>query len=240
MPSSTSTAWVRWAGTAIDRPSIAAEPTASMAPVIRPPGNPATRNNRPPIVPIASVSRNWRVLVRVGRASANHGGIWLTAPYGKSAISGQMRRDDRCNALWSGSGRGSGSVRRLGPARKTKRAVSHPRWQPGGWNQPKWRYYFLSLAAFLHSERNFLRSLPCSPLASASLEHSIDSALWAFAGLAIGAGAAVSDLAAGAAVDWAKTGVAKSRSDAPRAAARRDEFVMRNTSEVEEGATVTP
>jgi hypothetical protein len=50
----------------------------------------------------------------------------------------------------------------------------------------------------------------------------------------------VSDLAAGAAVDWAKTGVAKSRSDAPRAAARRDEFVMRNTSEVEEGATVTP
>ena len=104
----------------------------------------------------------------------------------------------------------------------------------------RWRYCFLPIAAFLHSERNFLRSLPCSPLASASLEHSIDSGLWTFAGFAIGAGAAVSDLAAGAAVDWAKTGVAKSRSDAPRAAATREEIIMGNTSKVEEGATVAP
>src|SRR3984885_1828289 len=227
MPSSTSTAWVRWAGTAIDRPSIAAEPTASMAPVINPPGNPVTRNSRPPIVPIASVSRNWRAFVRVGRMSANHGGIWLTAPYGKSAISGQMRGDDRCNALCRGISP------RIGLGAPSSR-------QPGGWDGSRRCYYFFSDAAFLQSERNFLRSLPCNPLASASLEHSSDSALRGFEVFAAGAGAAVSDLAAGAAVDWAKTGVAKSRSDAPRAAARRDEFVMRNTSDVEEGATVAP
>src|ERR1700739_1187465 len=55
--------------------------------------------------------------------------------------------------------------------------------------------------AFLHSERNFLRSLPCSPLASASFEHSSDSAvrgLASFGALASAFGAA--SLRAGAAV----------------------------------------
>jgi hypothetical protein len=37
--------------------------------------------------------------------------------------------------------------------------------------------HFLSAAVFLQSERNFLRSLPCSPLASASLEHSSEAAV---------------------------------------------------------------
>jgi hypothetical protein len=47
-------------------------------------------------------------------------------------------------------------------------------------------------------------------------------------------------LAAGAAVDWAKTGVAKSKSEALIAAATREDVVMRNTSEVAEGGTVAP
>src|SRR5690348_7665376 len=46
------------------------------------------------------------------------------------------------------------------------------------------------LACALHSLRNFLRSLPCRPLASASLEHSIEAALRGFSALA-GAAAAV-------------------------------------------------
>jgi hypothetical protein len=59
------------------------------------------------------------------------------------------------------------------------------------------RYDFALLAAsFLHSERNFLRSLPFRPLASASLEHSSDSAERGLA-IFLSAGAAASDLAAG-------------------------------------------
>ena len=53
-----------------------------------------------------------------------------------------------------------------------------------------------SFAAFLHSDMNFLRSLPCRPLASASFEHSSDSALRGFsaffsAGAILVAGAGV-------------------------------------------------
>src|SRR3954464_9841136 len=76
------------------------------------------------------------------------------------------------------------------------------------------RIYFLSaagaavpaFASFMHSRRNFLRSLPFSALASACLEHSSDSAECSFgAFLSAGAAAVVlaSALAAGAAV-WAK------------------------------------
>jgi hypothetical protein len=50
------------------RPIIVAMPTAIMAPEINPPGRPAKRNSTPPIEPIASVSRTWRVLVRLGMA----------------------------------------------------------------------------------------------------------------------------------------------------------------------------
>jgi hypothetical protein len=37
------------------------------------------------------------------------------------------------------------------------------------------------MSCLLHDERNFLRSLPCRPFASACLEHSIDSAVRGFA-----------------------------------------------------------
>src|SRR6266446_4973285 len=45
------------------------------------------------------------------------------------------------------------------------------------------RYFALSAppaAVFLHSARNFLRSLPLSPLASASFEHSREAAVRGF------------------------------------------------------------
>src|SRR5579863_1313387 len=87
---------------------MAAPATASIAPEINPPGRWATRNTRPPTVPIASVSTNWRVWVRLGRASATHLGIWLTPPYGKSARGEQMRWHDRCNAAQIEVSRGRG------------------------------------------------------------------------------------------------------------------------------------
>src|ERR1700685_828656 len=79
--------------------------------------------------------------------------------------------------------------------------------------------YFFSFAAALHSERNFLRSLPCSPLASASLEHSSDAALRALV-----------VLAAGASGVWASAGLANSMSDAKTVAIVREEIVMESTS----------
>src|SRR5437879_10468475 len=58
-------------------------------------------------------------------------------------------------------------------------------------------HFALSAAAFLQSAMNFLRSLPWTPLVSASLEHSSDAAVRGFAAffsagaiLVVGAGAA--------------------------------------------------
>src|SRR5437763_982117 len=55
-----------------------------------------------------------------------------------------------------------------------------------------WPYHLvLEAASFLQSERNFLRSLPCSPLASASLEHSSEAAVRGFSAFfSVAAGAA--------------------------------------------------
>src|SRR5260221_13305310 len=53
----------------------------------------------------------------------------------------------------------------------------------------------LPSAVFLHSARNFLRSLPFSPLASASFEHSREAAVRGFSAF-FSAGALVSALGA--------------------------------------------
>src|SRR4051812_29633280 len=68
-----------------------------------------------------------------------------------------------------------------GPIRPSRRRVSG--------------YFALSAAVFLHSERNFLRSLPLSPLASASFEHSSEAAVRGFSAF-FSAGALVSVLVA--------------------------------------------
>src|SRR6476620_6598802 len=56
-------------------------------------------------------------------------------------------------------------------------------------------YFAFAAAVFLHSERNFLRSLPLSPLASASFEHSSEAAVRGFSAF-FSAGALVSVLVA--------------------------------------------
>src|SRR3954453_9590621 len=68
-----------------------------------------------------------------------------------------------------------------GPIRPSRRRVSG--------------YFALSAAVFLHSERNFLRSLPLSPLASASFEHSSEAAVRGFSAF-FSVGALVSVLVA--------------------------------------------
>src|ERR1700757_1869263 len=78
----------------------------------------------------------------------------------------------------------------------------------------------LPLACFLQSARNFLRSLPCRPLASASFEHSSEAALRGFSALAAGA-------AAGAGVVVCAKAEPSSRSEAASARpAAREEIVI--------------
>src|SRR6266568_1405547 len=79
----------------------------------------------------------------------------------------------------------------------TEMAASRIQW----WNIPlperekEGGHFGLSAAVFLHSERNFLRSLPFSPLASASFEHSSEAAVRGFSAF-FSAGALVSALGA--------------------------------------------
>src|SRR5258708_7795330 len=88
-------------------------------------------------------------------------------------------------------------------------------------------HFALSAAVFLHSDMNFLRSLPWRLLLSASFEHSSEAAVRGFfsAGAALAAGAAVSVLAAGAVV-CANAELISSRDAKAVAAAREDRVIM--------------
>src|ERR1700732_4069643 len=80
----------------------------------------------------------------------------------------------------------------------------------------------LEADSFLQSERNFLRSLPCSPLASASFEHSGEAALRGFSAFfSVAAGAA-----AGAVVVCALAELRSSRDAKAAAAAVRKTIVF--------------
>src|ERR1700730_3118698 len=87
-----------------------------------------------------------------------------------------------------------------------------------------------SFAVFLHSDMNFLRSLPWRLLVSASFEHSSDAAVRAFfsAG-AIGVVFAVGAGAAGGVV-CANAALIKNREAKAVAATRDDMVIMENTS----------
>src|SRR4051812_31184881 len=89
----------------------------------------------------------------------------------------------------------------------------------------------LSAAAFLHSERNFLRSLPRSPLASACLEHSRDAVVRGFSAF-FSAGAIFAGGAPGAVV-CANAKLIKSR-DAMAVAAAREDIVFMGGPRVNE------
>ena len=156
-------------------------PTAIIAPEISPPGRFAHRNSRPPAVPMTSVSSVPRILARSAMAEDIEAGIRLTPPYGKSAREGQMRSRDCSNARW----------RRRWPAGVMRNAASPDAAleQMGGLVSSPFRQ------RFLHSERNFLRSLPCNPLASASFEHSSEAEVRGFSAF-LSAGALASVLVA--------------------------------------------
>src|SRR5216683_8055215 len=91
------------------------------------------------------------------------------------------------------------------------------------------RHFALSAAAFLHSDMNFLRSLPWKPLVSASFEHSSDAAVRGFAAF-FSAGAIGAVFAAGAgvagAVVCANAELISSREATAAAAAREDIVIM--------------
>ncbi|MGY3076843.1 hypothetical protein ACVWZZ_003214 [Bradyrhizobium sp. LM6.10] len=91
MPSSTSTVWVRIGGSVNWRPAIAAIPTAIIEPEINPPGRPASRNARPPAVPMTSVSTVLKILARLGNSNGREAVICFTPPYRKSARGAQLR-----------------------------------------------------------------------------------------------------------------------------------------------------
>src|SRR4051812_44372609 len=99
-------------------------------------------------------------------------------------------------------------------------------------------HFGLSTAAFLHSDMNFLRSLPCMPFASASFEHCREAAVRGFsaffsAGAIFGTGAA---FAAGGCVAGGvvcANAEPKSSSDATAVAAAREENVVMTVPRVE-------
>src|SRR5437899_8323179 len=155
------------------RPAIAAMPTAIMAPEISPPGRFAHKNSAPPAVPITSVSSTLRVLARLGMATASDAGIWLTAPYGKSLHRGQMRQRDCSNACPCTPTPSRHAPRMRGIQYHEALQLNYN----GRGLAVVPRHFALSADVFLHSDMNFLRSLPWRLLVSASFEHSSDAAV---------------------------------------------------------------
>jgi hypothetical protein len=187
-------------------------------------------------------------------ANAIDAGIWLTAPYGKSLHGGQMRQRDCSNAR-----PGTAHVLPSCPAKAgiqyhealrfnhdQRGLLDHP---PSGspvegddtvqLQQPL-GHFALSAAAFLHSDMNFLRSLPWTPLVSASFEHSSDAVVRGFAAF-FSAGAIGAVFAAGAgvagAVACANAEPISSR-DAKAAAAAREEIFIMGAPRVEDSRNV--
>ena len=137
-------------------------PTAIIAPEISPPGRFAHKNSRPPAAPIG---KRLDALQDLGAAwngrchrcgDQVHAALWQIAPCG------QMHH--AIAAMRASHPTGDGHIS-LTPQRRMKRRSLV--------------LYFAGLSAAFPScirERNFLRSLPCSPLASASFEHSSETA----------------------------------------------------------------
>jgi hypothetical protein len=103
-------------------------------------------------------------------------------------------------------------------------------------------YFGLSAAAFLHSDMNFLRSLPWTPLASASFEHCSEAAVRGFSAFfsvaAFGAGAVFAAGAGVAGVVVCANAELMSNKDAIAVAATREENVIMTVPRVEDEHTV--
>src|SRR5450755_4590023 len=90
-------------------------------------------------------------------------------------------------------------------------------------------HFGLAAAAFLHSDMNFLRSLPWTPLVSASFEHSREASVRGFS--AFFSAGAIFVAGAGGAVACANAELIRSRDAKAVAAAREDIVIMGNTSD---------
>src|SRR5436190_31176 len=115
--------------------------------------------------------------------------------------------------------------RRRSPAGVIKKC-GKSRYNPLRQEMPR-DYFAFPAAVFLHSERNFLRSLPLSPLASASFEHSSEAAVRGFSAFfSAGAFASVlvASVLAGAVVCADAAPI--NRRETAVAVAREDIFVM--------------
>src|ERR1700680_3585619 len=87
-------------------------------------------------------------------------------------------------------------------------------------------HFGLSAAVFLHSDMNFLRSLPWTPLVSASFEHSREAALRGFSAFFSAAGAAFAAGAGVAGVVVCANAELISSRDAKAVAATREDIVI--------------
>ena len=92
-----------------------------------------------------------------------------------------------------------------------------------------------AFAALTHSERNFLRSLPCRPFSSACFEHSIDSGLCGFSAFLAGAAAGV-EVAGAVVVCPEAVSAKKQRSNSYDSRAGREIVIIEAPSEKVKGA----
>src|ERR1700681_3513522 len=92
-------------------------------------------------------------------------------------------------------------------------------------------YFALAAAAFLHSDMNFLRSLPWTPLVSASFEHSREASVRGFSAFFSAGAIFVAGAGVAGAVACANAELIRSRDAKAVAAAREDIVIMGNTSD---------
>src|SRR4030081_3444487 len=107
----------------------------------------------------------------------------------------------------------------------------------GGRNEEPTSYVFglaaASFAVFLHSDMNFLRSLPWTPLVSASFEHSSEAGVRGFSAFFSAGAILVAGAGVAGAVVCAKAVLIRKR-DAKAVAAAREVIVIMGAPRVEE------
>src|ERR1700688_1011761 len=117
------------------------------------------------------------------------------------------------------------------------RALIDPNPPPAGQGEVKagkrnhFGFAAASFAVFLHSDMNFLRSLPWTPLVSASFEHSREAAVRGFSAFLSAGAIFVAGAGVAGAVACANAEPIRSRDATAVATAREDIVIMGNTSD---------
>ena len=182
IPSSTSTVWVRIGGMVSGRPAIAAMPTAIMAPEISPPGRLSKRNSAPPAVPMSQRFEHVEDFGAAGNGKCHrcgdlaHAALWQIPARGTNAPTQLQQCAIGYRARgFAGIPRECGTCRisRRYGAITGRRMTDHSSEPVTGlarrdpvadddavpWSS-RHDHFALSAAVFLHSDMNFLRSLP--------------------------------------------------------------------------------